>query len=50
MVQIIYEIGIQVLGGWKDPNSIAKYIKVSDEIKRKRIKEIAAYNNKYHVA
>ena len=43
-------LGIQVLGGWKDPNSIAKYIKVSDEIKRKRIKEIAAYNNKSHVA
>ena len=43
-------LGIQVLGGWKDPKSVSKYIKVSDEIKRKRIKEIAAYNNKSHVA
>ena len=43
-------LGVQELGGWKDPKSVSKYIKVSDEIKRKRIKEIAAYNNKYHVA
>ena len=43
-------LGIQELGGWKDPKSISKYIKVSDAIKRKRIKQIAAYNNKSHVA
>ena len=41
-------LGIQELGGWKDPKSISKYIKVSDEIKRKRTKQIAAY--KSHVA
>jgi len=39
---------IQELGGWKDHKSVEKYIKVSDEIKRKRTKQIAAY--KYHVA
>ena len=43
-------LGVQELGGWIDPKSVSKYIKVSDEIKRKRIKEIAAYSNKYHVA
>ena len=39
---------IQELGGWKDPKSLAKYIKVSEEIKRKRIKQIAISNS--HVA
>ena len=39
---------IQELGGWKDHKSVEKYIKVSDEIKIKRTKQIAAY--KYHVA
>jgi len=41
-------MAIQELGGWKDHKSVEKYIKVSDEIKRKRTKQIAAY--KYHVA
>ena len=41
-------MAMQELGGWKDPKSMAKYIKVSEEIKRKRLKQIAAY--KYHVA
>mgnify|MGYP003656411469 CR=1 FL=1 len=39
---------IQELGGWKDPKSLAKYIKVSEEIKRRRIKQIAI--SKSHVA
>ena len=41
-------MAIQELGGWKDHKSVEKYIKVSDEIKIKRTKQIAAY--KYHVA
>ena len=41
-------MAIQELGGWKDHKSVEKYIKVSDEIKKKRTKQIAAY--KYHVA
>ena len=41
-------MAIQELGGWLDHKSVEKYIKVSDEIKRKRTKQIAAY--KYHVA
>jgi|GEM_PF-3075797 len=41
-------MAIQELGGWKDHKSVEKYIKVSDAIKRKRTKQIAAY--KYHVA
>ena len=41
-------MAIQELGGWRDHKSVEKYIKVSDEIKRKRTKQIAAY--KYHVA
>jgi len=41
-------LAIQELGGWKDHKSVEKYIKVSDEIKRKRTKQIAAY--KSHVA
>ena len=39
---------IQELGGWLDHKSVEKYIKVSEEIKRKRIKEIAS--NRSHVA
>ena len=41
-------LAIQELGGWRDHKSVEKYIKVSDEIKRKRTKQIAAY--KSHVA
>ena len=41
-------MAIQELGGWKDHKSVEKYIKVSDEIKKKRTKQIAAY--KYHDA
>ena len=41
-------MAIQELGGWKDHKSVEKYIKVSDKIKKKRIKQIAAY--KSHVA
>ena len=41
-------MAIQELGGWKDHKSVEKYIKVSDKIKKQRIKQIAAY--KYHVA
>ena len=41
-------MAIQQLGGWLDHKSVEKYIKVSDEIKKKRTKQIAAY--KYHVA
>ena len=41
-------MAIQELGGWKDHKSVEKYIKVSDEIKKKITKQIAAY--KYHVA
>jgi len=39
---------IQELGGWLDHKSVEKYIKVSEAIKRKRIKEIA--RNRSHVA
>ena len=41
-------LGVQELGGWKDHKSVEKYIKVSKEVKRKRLKQIAAYNNKSH--
>ena len=43
-------LGVQELGGWKNHKSVEKYIKVSKEVKRKRLKQIAAYNNKSHVA
>ncbi len=44
-------LGVQELGGWKDPKSVSKYIKVSEKVKRQRLKQMAAYNNKkYHVA
>ena len=39
---------IQELGGWLDHKSIEKYIKVSDEIKRQRINQIA--KRRSHVA
>ena len=36
-------LGVQELGGWKDPKSVSKYIKVSEKVKRERVKQIAAY-------
>ena len=41
-------LAVQELGGWEDPKSVSKYIKVSDEVKRKRIKQIATHRS--HVA
>ena len=43
-------LAVQELGGWKDHKSFMKYTKVSDEIKKRRTKQIAAYHNKSHVA
>ena len=39
---------MQELGGWTDHKSMEKYIKVSDEIKRQRINQIA--KRRSHVA
>jgi hypothetical protein len=39
---------MQELGGWLDHKSMEKYIKVSDEIKRQRVNQIA--KRRSHVA
>ena len=37
-------MAIQELGGWRDHKSVEKYIKVSDKIKKQRIKQIQLIN------